>query len=156
MSKTMRAAVYLGPEQIIIRSLPIPEPGPGELLVKIQAATTCGTDVKTYRRGHPKFPPPFIFGHEFGGDVVQVGKGVDQFREGMRVTANVFAECGHCFSAIAAKATYAKTSTTTLGLLQNTCSFLNPSSSEQPSKFLITSHMPMQLYWSHWSRSFMG
>ena len=63
----------------------------------MRAATTCGTDVKTYRRGHPKFPPPFIFGHEFGGDVVKVGDGVQNFREGMRVTANVFAECGECF-----------------------------------------------------------
>jgi len=97
MPKEMRAAVYLGPEKIELRSVPIPEPAPGEILVKVRAATTCGTDVKTYRRGHPKFPPPFIFGHEFGGDVVQVGDGVESFREGMRVTANVFAECGKCF-----------------------------------------------------------
>jgi L-iditol 2-dehydrogenase len=97
MTQEMRAAVYLGPERIELRTVPIPEPTDGELLVKICAATTCGTDVKTYRRGHPKFPPPFIFGHEFGGDVVKVGKGVDKFREGMRVTANVFAECGKCF-----------------------------------------------------------
>ncbi len=97
MRKEMRAAVYLGPEQIELQSLPIPEPKEGELLVKVRAATTCGTDVKTYRRGHPKFPPPFVFGHEFGGDVVKVGKGVTQFYEGMRVTANVFAECGECY-----------------------------------------------------------
>ena len=93
----MRAVVYLGPEQIELRSLPIPEPKEGELLVRVCAAPTCGTDVKTYRRGHPKFPPPFVFGHEFGGDVVKVGKEVEKFREGMRVTANVFAECGECF-----------------------------------------------------------
>jgi L-iditol 2-dehydrogenase len=97
MKETMRAAVYLGPEKIELRSLPIPEPKEGELLVKVRAAPTCGTDVKMYRRGHPKFPPPFVFGHEFGGDVVRIGKGVVQFREGMRVTANVFAECGECF-----------------------------------------------------------
>jgi L-iditol 2-dehydrogenase len=97
MEKKMRAAVYLGPEKIDLRSVSIPEPSLGEILVKVRAATTCGTDVKTYRRGHPKFPPPFIFGHEFGGDVVKVGKGVERFREGMRVTANVFAECGECF-----------------------------------------------------------
>ena len=97
MAEQMRAVVYLGPEQIDLRSLPIPEPKEGELLVRVRAALTCGTDVKTYRRGHPKFPPPFVFGHEFGGDVVAVGKGVDAFREGMRVTASVFAECGECF-----------------------------------------------------------
>lgn len=100
MAETMRAAVYLGPEQIELRLLPIPEPKEGELLVKVRAAPTCGTDVKTYRRGHPKFPPPFVFGHEFGGDVVAVGVGVTQFKVGMRVTANVFAECGECFYCI--------------------------------------------------------
>jgi L-iditol 2-dehydrogenase len=97
MAKEMRAAVYLGPEKIELRTVPIPEPAEGEILVRVRAATTCGTDVKTYRRGHPKFPPPFIFGHEFGGDVVKVGDGVQNFREGMRVAANVFAECGECF-----------------------------------------------------------
>jgi L-iditol 2-dehydrogenase len=97
MAKQMRAAVYLGPEKIELSMVPVPEPAAGELLVKVRAATTCGTDVKTYRRGHPKFPPPFVFGHEFGGDIVEVGKGVDRFQEGMRVTANVFAECGICF-----------------------------------------------------------
>ena len=97
MGKEMRAAVYLSPGKIEIQNLPIPQPKEGEILVRVRAALTCGTDVKTYRRGHPKFPPPFVFGHEFGGDVVEVGKGVEKFREGMRVTANVFAECGECF-----------------------------------------------------------
>jgi len=93
----MRAVVYLGPEQVELRQVPVPEPKVGELLVRVRAATTCGTDVKTYRRGHPKFPPPFVFGHEFGGDIVKMGAGVLGFRPGMRVTANVFAECGECF-----------------------------------------------------------
>lgn len=93
----MRAAVYLGPERIELRRVLVPRLQPGALLVRVRAAPTCGTDVKTYRRGHPKFPPPFVFGHEFGGDVVAVGEGVQGFKEGMRVTANVFAECGECF-----------------------------------------------------------
>ena len=66
-TKTMQAVVLLGKERIEIREVPVPAPGPGELLVRIRAATTCGTDLKIYRRGHPKFPPPFVFGHEFGG-----------------------------------------------------------------------------------------
>jgi L-iditol 2-dehydrogenase len=93
----MRAIVYLQPEMIALRRVPIPEPGLGELLVRVRAATTCGTDLKTYRRGHPKFPPPFVFGHEFGGDIVALGDGVTTFRVGDRVTANVFAACGACF-----------------------------------------------------------
>jgi L-iditol 2-dehydrogenase len=94
---SMRGVVYLGPEKVELRRVPVPEPQAGELLVRVRAATTCGTDVKTYRRGHPKFPPPFVFGHEFGGDVVKIGTGVSNFLPGMRVTANVFAECGECF-----------------------------------------------------------
>ncbi len=97
MFSDMRSWLYLAPEHIELRRVPIPTPQPGELLVKIRAAVTCGTDLKMYRRGHPKFPPPSPFGHEFAGDVVEVGADVQNFRAGMRVTANVFAECGHCF-----------------------------------------------------------
>jgi L-iditol 2-dehydrogenase len=98
MSKAvMRGVFYTAPNTLEIREVAIPTPGPGELLVKIKAATTCGTDLKTYRRGHPKFPPPFLFGHEFAGDIVEVGEGVEKFSPGMRVTANVFAPCGECY-----------------------------------------------------------
>ena len=97
MEGDMRGVFYLGTEQVELRRVPIPKPKAGEILVKVQVALTCGTDVKTFRRGHPKFPPPFLFGHEFGGDVVEVGAGVENIKPGMRVTAGVFAECGHCF-----------------------------------------------------------
>src|SRR5512140_1468332 len=97
MSRMMRSWFYLAPERLEMRRVPVPEPAAGELLVRVHAALTCGTDVKMYRRGHPKFPPPFAFGHEFGGDVAEVGASVEKFAPGMRVTANVFAECGECF-----------------------------------------------------------
>lgn len=93
----MRAIAYLAPGKIELQEIPIPRPAAGELLVQVRAALTCGTDVKTYRRGHPKFPPPFVFGHEFAGDIVALGEGVTGFRPGQRVTANVFAECGECY-----------------------------------------------------------
>ncbi|MBI9043286.1 MAG: zinc-binding dehydrogenase [Anaerolineaceae bacterium] len=93
----MQAAVLLGTKHLELRDIPVPDISDDEVLVKVRAATTCGTDVKTYRRGHPKFPPPFVFGHEFGGDITAVGKNVKGFSTGMRVTANVFAECGECF-----------------------------------------------------------
>ena len=97
MKKTMQAVAYLEPGRIEIKDMPVPHPARGELLVRVRAATTCGTDVKTYLRGHPKFPPPFIFGHEFGGDIIELGEGVNNFQIGDRVTANVNAECGQCF-----------------------------------------------------------
>lgn len=93
----MKAIILKELQQVELQDVPIPIPGPGELLVRVRAATTCGTDLKIYRRGHPKFSPPSAFGHEFGGEIVEVGSGVTQFEIGMSVTANVFGECGKCF-----------------------------------------------------------
>lgn len=97
MPELMRAASYLGPGRLEVGEAPVPVAGPGEVVVRVRAALTCGTEVKMYRRGHPKFPPPFVLGHEFGGEVVELGAGVSAFGVGQRVTANVFAECGECF-----------------------------------------------------------
>ncbi len=76
----------------------MPEPGPGEIVIRIEAALTCGTDVKVLRRGHPVMIPhvPTVFGHEFAGAVARVGSGVGGFREGDRVVAANSAPCGAC------------------------------------------------------------
>ncbi len=95
--RAMRAMVFLGPEQLELREVPIPEPGPGELLVRIRSATTCGTDAKTYRRGHHLMQPPTTFGHEFAGDIIEVGKDVEQFKVGMRVVPHNSAPCQTCY-----------------------------------------------------------
>ena len=94
---TMKAVVYLEPGVLELRSVPVPVPGPGDILVRIRAALTCGTDVKTYRRGHPKIPPPTLFGHEFAGDIVAVGDSVRGFEPGMRIVAGNSAPCNTCF-----------------------------------------------------------
>lgn len=99
----MRVALYLGPKHIEIREHEIPEIGERDLLVKIRAATTCGTDVKTYLRGHPYWQPPVVFGHEFAGIVVQVGDKVSKFKEGMRVVAANSAPCNSCFFCVRGK-----------------------------------------------------
>lgn len=97
MRSLMRAVVYQGPEKLQIQIVPVPTIQPDEVLVKVRSATTCGTDVKTYLRGHPKYPPPFMFGHEFAGDVVEVGSMVHHLEPGMRVTASCFGPCGACY-----------------------------------------------------------
>ena len=76
----------------------MPEPGPGEIVMRIEAALTCGTDVKVLRRGHPVMIPhvPTVFGHEFAGTVARVGRGVSDFKEGDRVVAANSAPCGAC------------------------------------------------------------
>ncbi|MBQ7568040.1 alcohol dehydrogenase catalytic domain-containing protein [bacterium] len=74
----------------------MPKANPGELIVRIEAALTCGTDLKTYRRGHPNWPTPTPFGHEFSGVVHEVGEGVTQFKVGQPVMIAPTAPCGKC------------------------------------------------------------
>ena len=94
----MKAVVFYGPGQLRYEEVRVPEPGDGEALVRIDAALTCGTDVKTLRRGHPVMIPrvPTVFGHELAGTVVAVGRGVKAVREGDRVVAGNSAPCDHC------------------------------------------------------------
>ena len=96
----MRAAIFRGPGQLAIEEVPEVAPGPGEICVEVRAAATCGTDLKSYRRGHPRLFPvlPARFGHEFAGVVVAVGDGVEAFRPGTRVVAANTAPCGRCWA----------------------------------------------------------
>ena len=93
---TMQAAVLYGQEDVRLESVPVPSIAPGELLVRVRAALTCGTDVKVFRRGyHAKMiQPPALFGHELAGDVVA---GNTEFPVGSRVVAANSAPCDHCF-----------------------------------------------------------
>nr|KXH71993.1 MAG: hypothetical protein AM325_02055 [Candidatus Thorarchaeota archaeon SMTZ1-45] len=95
----MKAAMYYGIGDVRYEETDIPEIGPGELLVKVGTALTCGTDVKTYKRGHPILikQTPALFGHEYAGTIEEVGVGVKDFEEGMRVVATNSAPCGDCF-----------------------------------------------------------
>ena len=95
---TMRAVVFHGPGDLRDEVLPVPEPARGEIVLRVDAALTCGTDVKVRRRGHPVMIPyvPTVFGHEFAGTVTSVGAGVTGVREGDRVAAANSAPCGGC------------------------------------------------------------
>jgi L-iditol 2-dehydrogenase len=95
----MLAAMFYGPMDVRLEERPIPEPGPGEVLLQVGAATTCGTDVKTYRRGHPLLfrQTPAGFGHEVAGVVAAVGADVTQCREGEAVVVANSAPCLECF-----------------------------------------------------------
>jgi L-iditol 2-dehydrogenase len=94
----VRAQVFYGPGDLRFEDAPIPEPGPGEVVLRIEAALTCGTDVKTLQRGHPVMIPrvPTIFGHEFAGTVTAVGSGVGGVHPGDRAVAANSAPCGAC------------------------------------------------------------
>jgi L-iditol 2-dehydrogenase len=89
--------MFLGLGRLQLQEIPVPKPGPGEILVKIRAATTCGTDVKTYKRGYHLLSPPCRFGHEFAGDVAEVGGDAGDFKPGMRIMTHNSAPCGCCY-----------------------------------------------------------
>ena len=80
------AAVLYGREDLKIETVPVPEIGRGDVLVRVKTALTCGTDVKVFRRGYHArmIQPPSLFGHELAGDIVAMGSDVDGFGIGER------------------------------------------------------------------------
>ena len=99
MNSQMTAAVLYGKEHLRIEEVKVPEIGPADVLVRVKAALTCGTDVKVFRRGYHArmIVPPALFGHELAGDIVAVGEHVQDFRVGQRVVAANSAPCGECY-----------------------------------------------------------
>jgi len=93
---SMKATILLEPGKIELQEVEMPRAGPGEVIVRVRSALTCGTDLKAFRRGHPKIPMPTRFGHEFSGDVWEVGEGVEGFRVGDQVMCVNSAPCGEC------------------------------------------------------------
>jgi L-iditol 2-dehydrogenase len=95
----MMAAVLYGKEQLRVEPVAVPKIGNDDILVRVRAALTCGTDVKVFRRGYHArmIVPPALFGHELAGDIVAVGQDVSRFQVGDRVVAANSAPCGHCF-----------------------------------------------------------
>lgn len=95
----MKAVLFYGPQDIRYEDVKIKPLAKGEILVKVKSALTCGTDVKTFRRGHPVLikKVPSGFGHEFSGVVEKIGAGVDNVKVGDRVVCANSAPCGKCF-----------------------------------------------------------
>ena len=95
----MKAVLFYGPQDIRYEDVKIKPLAKGEILVKVKSALTCGTDVKTFRRGHPVLikKVPSGFGHEFSGVVEKIGDGVNNVKVGDRVVCANSAPCGKCF-----------------------------------------------------------
>src|SRR6266576_5724100 len=96
---TMLAAMFYAPLDVRMERRQIPQPEVGEVLLKVVAATTCGTDVKTYLRGHPLLfrKTPAGFGHEVAGFVAAIGPGVTQCAEGDAIVIANSAPCQECY-----------------------------------------------------------
>ena len=95
----MLAAVLYGKEQLRVEPVAVPELGASDVLVRVRAALTCGTDVKVFHRGYHArmIVPPAVFGHEWAGDIVGVGPCVESFRPGQRVVGANSAPCLRCY-----------------------------------------------------------
>jgi L-iditol 2-dehydrogenase len=93
------AAVLYGQEDLRLEQVAEPIASAGEIIMQVGTATTCGTDLKVWRRGgHAKMlKPPTLFGHEAAGKIVAVGAGVTNWSVGDRVVANNSAPCDSCF-----------------------------------------------------------
>jgi len=94
----MKAAMLYGVKDLRIEEVPVPKVEAGEVLVKVKAATTCGTDLKILQRGYLEkvIKLPTVFGHEWAGEVVEVGEGLEWPEKGMRIRAGNSAPCLRC------------------------------------------------------------
>src|SRR3984893_9513015 len=95
LPSTMRAAVYRGVNDVRLEEVPVPEIGPGEILVRVHTCGICGTDLKKIATG--SHSAPRIFGHETSGIVARVGEGVRKFGIGERVVMFHHIPCGECY-----------------------------------------------------------
>ncbi|GAC1626737.1 MAG: alcohol dehydrogenase catalytic domain-containing protein [Vulcanimicrobiaceae bacterium] len=93
----MRAGYLVAPGRIEVRDDALPQAAPGGVVVRVRVALTDGTDLKAYRRGHPKMPMPTRFGHEFSGDVAAIGAGVTAFAVGDGIMSVHSAPDGTCY-----------------------------------------------------------
>jgi L-iditol 2-dehydrogenase len=91
----MKAVVYRGRDDLRLEELPVPAPGPGEMLVRVDACGICPTDLKKIEKG--LLPGPRVFGHEIAGTVAALGAGTRSFAEGQRVVVHHHVPCGACF-----------------------------------------------------------
>jgi L-iditol 2-dehydrogenase len=101
--KTMKAWVLGNPEELALVEKPVPEPGPAEVLVRVDAIAVCATDIEILKHGVPAmldgelpFNRGFTPGHEYMGTIVRLGPTVDDFQIGDRIAVEVHAGCGRC------------------------------------------------------------
>ena len=99
----MKALMYNGALDIRIIEMEKPQPAFGEVCIKVKAVSICGSDLSGYKGKNPMRVAPLVMGHEFAGDIVELGEGVKNLKVGMRVTANPHANCGKCQDCLAGR-----------------------------------------------------
>jgi L-iditol 2-dehydrogenase len=92
----MKGARLYAPGDLRVEDLPVPEPGPRELTIRVRTCATCGTDAKIYHHGHHHISLPRVLGHEIAGEVAAVGPGAEEWVPGDRVQIIAAIPCGAC------------------------------------------------------------
>ncbi len=92
----MKAAVYEGIEEIVIKEVETPSCGEDNIVVRVKSCAICGTDLRTFHHGKSNVKPPQILGHEIAGIVEEAGKNIRQFSKGDRVSVAAIVSCGGC------------------------------------------------------------
>jgi len=92
----VKGAVFYAPGDVRLEEVPEPTPGPGKVKLRIRNCSTCGTDVKIFKNGHPNMSPPQVMGHEIAGEVVEVGPDVAGWQPSDRVQVIAAIPCGRC------------------------------------------------------------
>jgi L-iditol 2-dehydrogenase len=96
MNGEQQCAYLVQPEQVEVRRIPVPRPGPGQVLLRIEHALAGGTDRKAFARGHPQIPMPGPFGHRYAGTVAALGPDAPPFDIGQPVMGVHSAPCLRC------------------------------------------------------------
>ena len=97
MEATMIQQVMTAPKEIRFDTVPVPQPGPGQVLVKIKRIGICGSDIHVYHGKHPYTKYPITQGHEVSGCIAALGEGVTAFQPGQKVTIEPQVVCGKCY-----------------------------------------------------------
>lgn len=93
----MLRALLEKPEVIKFYEIEKPTPKTGEILIKVKRMGICGSDIHAFHGQHPTMPAPVVMGHEFSGEIAELGEGVDGFKVGDRVTVRPQITCGSCY-----------------------------------------------------------
>jgi 2-desacetyl-2-hydroxyethyl bacteriochlorophyllide A dehydrogenase len=103
-NRRMQALVYMGTHRLEVQEVPVPIPGPNELLIRVHYAGICGSDLHGFEGRSTNRRPPLVMGHEFSGTVLATGDDVEGFAEGEYVTVNPLLSCGRCIPCRAGRA----------------------------------------------------
>ena len=103
MNETMKQQLMTEPRKITFRTIPVPNPGPDQVLVKIKKIGVCGSDIHVFHGTHPYTAYPVTQGHEVSGQIVELGEYVQELQVGQRVTIEPQIFCGRCYPCLHGK-----------------------------------------------------